>query len=63
MYSFKPQQEACIEKKIRDLLNLEDLKKHWQEKSEKLIKSNIDLTDWMVNMILEITKKTSLPNS
>jgi predicted glycosyltransferase len=57
MYSFQPYQEATIVEKINQLMGLENLKGLWQEKRQRLLDEKIDLTRWMVDVILQYARK------
>lgn len=52
MYSFAPDQKEKILQKIGHLLNDKSLKKQWQRKKEKFIDDKIDLTQRMIEDIL-----------
>jgi len=57
MYSFLPNEEDRILETIKELFHNEFLKQSWQEKRNRFIEDKIDITEWMVNKILEYQKK------
>ncbi|MFX0135575.1 MAG: DUF354 domain-containing protein [Candidatus Hodarchaeota archaeon] len=48
---FQSIDEKQIKRRIIKLLNTKNLKKEWQNKREKLLKDNIDVTKWMLDFV------------
>lgn len=53
MYCFTPDQEAAIFTEIENLLRQKNLKEIWAAKRKKVLDDKIDVTDFMVKMILQ----------
>jgi uncharacterized protein len=48
-YGFKPGQEGEMIKKIKELMNDNDLKADWDEKKKIMLSEKCDLNQWMID--------------
>ena len=56
MYSFHPEKQQQILERIESLLQTQDVKQAWEQKRQALLKEKVDVTEWMVQKILEYGK-------
>ena len=52
VYNYRPEEKEMMFDKIKELLNKKNLKEIWQKKRKKMLEDKIDLTDWMLNFVL-----------
>ena len=56
VYNYRPEETEVMFDKIKELLNKKNLKEIWQKKRKKMMEDKIDLTDWMLDFVLNFKK-------
>ncbi len=57
VYNYRPEEKEIMFEKIKELLNKRDLKETWQKKRKEMLKDKFDMTDWMLDFVLNFRTK------